>query len=75
MNKIHEIVTAWANFARPTEKQLNKANERYSVCKPCEYNSGGPVEVCKKCICPLQIKIFTNKTPEEGNCPENKWKE
>lgn len=73
MNKIHEIVTARANFIKPSEEMTKRAHIRYGVCEGCKYNSGGVIELCKKCICPLQIKIFTLKTPEEGNCPKGYW--
>jgi hypothetical protein len=74
MNKIYEIVTAWAAFAQPSQKQTERAHIRYEECEKCEFNSGGTIEFCDKCNCPIQVKIFTLKTPEEGNCPENKWK-
>lgn len=76
MNKVYEIVTAWANFARPSKGMVKRAHKRYEVCKDCEFKQGPEgIEYCSQCICPLQVKIFTLKTVEEGNCPKGYWKE
>jgi hypothetical protein len=83
LGKIREIVTAWSIAINPTQEQKRIAEQRLQICNGervdaygerfrCEYISdimGG--QICKKCTCPLQGKIFT---PHElGGCPENKW--
>lgn len=75
MNKIKEIVTAWAVSMKPTAEQKELAEKRYEVCLGCEqYGKSRPVtgdEYCKKCLCPIQKKIFTLKVTD--TCPLNKW--
>lgn len=75
MNKITEIITAWAASLSPTEEQKTLAEKRYGVCLGCEfYGKSRPVtgdEYCKKCLCPLNKKVYTQKLKE--TCPLNKW--
>lgn len=73
MNKVFEIVSAWAISIRPSEKQKERALKRYAVCLTCEHRVTTGIERCKLCTCPLKGKIFTLLTPEEGNCEANKW--
>lgn len=72
MNKIVEIVTAWARAANPTSEQKKIAMLRYSVCKGCEWNKPNKMysENCSLCWCPLEKKIFT---PAKGACQKGKW--
>lgn len=73
MNKVTEIVTAWAVSFNPNEEQKKLANERYNVCLGCEQRTKKfGIEICNKCGCPLSKKIFTQKRNE--TCPLNKWK-
>jgi len=71
MNKIEEIVSAWAISIKPTEGQLERAKIRYEICKGCEYiqdNFYG--ETCNLCGCILKKKIFSPRVPA---CPIKKW--
>lgn len=72
MNKIVEIVTAWARAANPTPEQKELATLRYSMCKGCEWNKPNKMfsENCSLCWCPLEKKIFT---PVKGACQKGKW--
>ena len=72
MNKLKEIVTAWATSFNPTEEQQKLAEERYKICQGCpklEEKMG--YEICGECGCPISKKIFTHK--QENSCPLNKW--
>ena len=75
MNKIKEIMSAWAISFNPTSEQKELAEKRYEICLGCEYyGKSRPVlgdEYCKKCLCPIQKKVFTEKTQKA--CPLNKW--
>jgi hypothetical protein len=77
MNKITEIVSAWITSFNPTTDQKFLAEKRYEICLSCEhYGKHRPVtgdEYCKKCLCPIQKKIYTQKINE--TCPIGKWKE
>ena len=44
------------------------ADQRYSVCKGCEYLVP-KVSMCKKCGCLMKIKT----TLPHASCPLNKW--
>ena len=72
MNKIKEIVTAWATSFNPTDEQKELAENRYEICKSCpklEEKMG--YEICGECGCPIKKKIFTQK--QQNTCPLNKW--
>jgi hypothetical protein len=75
MNKISEIVGAWMVSFKPTAEQKHLAEKRYEVCLRCEhYGKSRPVigdEYCKKCLCPIQKKVYTQKTND--TCPLKKW--
>lgn len=72
LSKLKEIVEAWAISVKPTEEQKKRAVHRYTICKGCDYNKSVPVlgEVCHKCSCPLDKKIFSTK---KGACDIGKW--
>lgn len=76
MNKIREIVSAWATSFSPSDEQKRIAEIRYETCTTCEFktNSVAGIEICGACGCPLKAKIFTPRTPEQGNCPKSFWK-
>lgn len=75
MNKIKEIITAWAVSFNPTPEQKLLAEKRYEICLGCNYyGKSRPItgdEYCKKCLCPIQRKVYTQK--ENETCPLNKW--
>ena len=76
MNKISEIISAWAVSFNPNEEQKELAEKRYEVCLGCEfYGKNRPItgdEYCKKCLCPIQKKVYTQKMND--TCPIGKWK-
>ena len=42
-------------------------DERYSICKKCEFNK---LSICQKCGCFLKSKTKS----EDSECPVGKWK-
>jgi hypothetical protein len=76
MNKIREIVSAWITSFNPTDEQKELAEKRYEMCLGCEYyGKNRPItgdEYCKKCLCPIQKKVYTQKIND--TCPMGKWK-
>lgn len=77
MNKISEIIGAWVVSFNPTKEQKELAEKRYEICLGCEhYGKKRPVtgdEYCKKCLCPIQKKVYTQKTND--TCPLKKWED
>ncbi len=77
MNKISEIVGAWITAFNPTDDQIELAEKRYETCLGCEfYGKSRPLigdEYCKKCWCPIQKKVYTQKIND--TCPLGKWKD
>jgi hypothetical protein len=75
MNKISEIINAWAVSFNPTPEQRELAEKRYEICLGCEhYGKSRPItgdEYCKKCLCPIQKKVYTQKLKD--TCPLKKW--
>jgi hypothetical protein len=75
MNKITEIMGAWIVSFNPTEDQKKLAEKRYEICLGCEfYGKSRPItgdEYCKKCLCPIQKKVYTQKIND--TCPIGKW--
>jgi hypothetical protein len=75
MNKISEIVGAWIVSFNPSSEQKELAEKRYEICLGCEhYGEKRAVtgdEYCKKCLCPIQKKVYTQK--KNDTCPLNKW--
>lgn len=72
MNKIKEIVTAYAKAVKQNPEDVAIAEQRYEKCVNCP--SRGHLfglELCLECGCPLEGKIFT---PEgKKACPLGKW--
>ncbi len=74
MNKIFEIVEAWATALKPSPIRKRLAEIRYKICDTCEHKTeAGGIEICGACGCPLKGKVFTSATPEQKNCPKGKW--
>jgi hypothetical protein len=73
MNKILEIVTAWAVAISPTESQRKLAEERYNICVKCKYRGKNSFdnEICNVCGCLLSKKIFTLNL--NNACPLDEW--
>lgn len=71
MNKVIEIITAWAISINPTDEQKALAEKRLEICKSCENWADGLIDsYCKACGCMFKAKVFT--TAENG-CPLGKW--
>jgi len=66
MNKIKEIILAYATMVNPTEEQKKMAEIRLETC-----NAVG-IEYCGKCGCATKGKIFSPKGIQA--CPLSKWK-
>lgn len=75
MNKIREIIESWIISFNPNEDQKRLGEKRYEICLGCEhYGKSRPVtgdEYCKKCLCPIQKKIFSQQMND--SCPLKKW--
>jgi hypothetical protein len=75
MNKMKEIMDAWITSFNPTAEQKLLAEKRYEICLGCDqYGKSRPVtgdEYCKKCLCPIQKKVYTSKLND--SCPLNRW--
>jgi hypothetical protein len=73
MNKIKEIIIAWATKMNPTEEQKQIAEQRLQICMTCEFwksNAAG-IEYCSKCGCATKGKVFSPRGADA--CPEKKW--
>ena len=71
MNKIKEIIIAWATKMNPTEEQKQIAEQRLEICTGCEFWRGSPIEHCSKCGCATKGKVFSPRGADA--CPEKKW--
>lgn len=73
MNKIKEIVLAWAFKMNPSQEQKEVAEERLKTCMGCEYwrESAVGIEYCSKCGCSTRAKVFS--PVGASACPLNKW--
>jgi len=75
MNKISEIMGAWIVSFNPTKDEKELAEKRYEICLGCEnYGAKRLIigdEYCKKCLCPIQKKVYTQKIND--TCPLGKW--
>jgi hypothetical protein len=72
MNKIKEIMTAYAAALNPSEEQKEIAESRLTECIRCEsWKHDGLIERCGICNCPTKGKIFTPVGP--SGCPLGKW--
>ena len=76
VNKITEIISAWAISYNPNDKQKKLAEDRYSICLECPKKVKAfsktkiEFEKCEACGCPLRKKIFSNNY---NSCPLEKW--
>ena len=75
MLDVKDIVSSWITSFNPTAEEKKLAEQRYEICLGCEnYGKKRPVtgdEYCKKCICPIQKKVYTQK--KNDTCPLRKW--
>lgn len=74
MNKIKEIVIAWATMMNPTEEQKRDAEIRLATCMNCEKwrTNEFNVNYCSECGCATKAKVFSPKGLNA--CPLGKWK-
>jgi hypothetical protein len=73
MNKVKEIVIAWATAMNPSEEQKEVAEIRLQTCMGCEFwkeNSMG-LAICSRCGCATKAKVFSPVGSKA--CPEQKW--
>lgn len=75
MNKLKEIVIAYAKMFQEDPEDVERATLRYEKCKVCEYRKMNLLdfEICEGCGCILAAKIFTPAGREA--CPLNKWED
>jgi hypothetical protein len=73
MNKIVEIVTAWATAINPSEEQKEVAQKRLEICMGCENWKENAVGIayCGLCGCATKGKVFSPKGTQA--CPQKKW--
>jgi len=73
MNKVKEIVVAWATSFNPNEEQKMVAEKRLEICTSCEFWTKNAVglEICSRCGCATKAKVFS--PVGSGACPEKKW--
>jgi hypothetical protein len=74
MNKVKEIILAYATMVNPTEEQKIIAEIRLETCMQCEewkVNAVG-IEYCGQCGCATKGKVFSPKGIQA--CPLKKWK-
>lgn len=74
---ILKIANAWITANNPTEKELELAEKRYSICDTCPSRKVITKKlklgtVCGECGCPISKKIFSN---EFNDCPLKKWED
>jgi hypothetical protein len=72
MNKIKEIIIAYANAFNPTKEQKEVAEKRLEICMACEFWIQSIIkDYCSKCGCPTKAKVFSPAGADA--CPEKKW--
>jgi ribosomal protein L37AE/L43A len=72
MNKVEEILKAWAIKLSPSEEQNTLAAARLTICDKCPKKKKNHVGIwtCSECGCVLKVKVFT---PVKDGCPLKKW--
>lgn len=73
MNKIKEIIVAWATKINPTDEQKAVAEKRLETCMSCEHFKTNVIgaEVCSLCGCATKAKVFSPVGADA--CPQKKW--
>lgn len=72
MNKVKEIIIAYARSFNPTEEQSAIAENRLETCLSCDKWVQGTIrDYCSACGCTTSAKIFSPRGSEA--CPEGKW--
>jgi len=72
MNKIKEIILAYAIKFNPTEEQKEIAEKRLETCASCEFWVQGAVrDYCDICKCTTSGKVFS--PAGSSGCPEKRW--
>lgn len=67
-----KIAKAWITSANPTDKQLDLAEKRLTICNGCPSKVKTILSYykCNECGCPLSKKIFSAAF---NDCPLEKW--
>jgi hypothetical protein len=72
MNKIKEIIIAYATALNPTDEQKEVAEKRLEICMACEFWVQSAIkDYCDKCGCITSVKVFSPVGSDA--CPEKKW--
>jgi hypothetical protein len=73
LEKIKEIIEAYAIAANPTQEQKEVAEIRLAICMDCEEWKSNALGIayCGKCLCATSKKVFTQKGMQA--CPLHKW--
>lgn len=72
LEKVREIVVAYATMMNPTEEQKILAEKRLKICMSCDKWVQSPIrDYCALCGCTTKAKVFTDKG--SGACPKGIW--
>ena len=77
MDSLFTIIEAWRIAKNPSDRQMNLAKLRASICDGCDSKKTITelVEigiVCSECGCPISKKVFANV---QNPCPLKKWED
>jgi hypothetical protein len=70
-----KIIKSWVTSYNPTDKQLELAESRHSICDTCPSKKIITEKlkigiICGECGCPITKKIFSQTF---NDCPLGKW--
>jgi hypothetical protein len=72
MNKIKEIIIAYATALNPTDEQKEVAEKRLEICMGCEFWVQSTIrDYCGQCGCTTSAKVFSPVGADA--CPMGKW--
>lgn len=75
MINFKDIFDSWVSSINPSEKDLKRAEDRYSICIECDLKreiikNKKWTLYCGACGCPIRKKIYSNVI---SPCPKGKW--
>jgi len=75
MINFKDIFNSWATSINPSEKDLNRAKDRFDICLQCEFKreiikNKEWTLLCRECGCALKKKVYSNVI---NPCPKGKW--
>ena len=70
MDSLFTIIEAWRIAKNPSDRQMNLAKLRASICDGCDSKKTSPIIHCGECGCALKAKVYS---PKIGACPRGKW--